>query len=104
VCLAQINREAEKLDGKPRLHQLRESGAIEQDADAVVLTWIGNGDGSPGKEAQLIIAKNRHGERDQLIRAVYFGHSCRFEERASGWTCGVATLADSLRECNEAEQ
>ena len=61
IALAQLNREAEK--GKPKLAHLRESGAIEQDADQV---WFlhspdaADKDDRPG-ETDLIIAKNRHG-------------------------------------------
>lgn len=39
LCLAQINREASKLSRKPTLSDLRESGAIEQDADVVVFVY-----------------------------------------------------------------
>lgn len=54
ICLSQLNREASET--QPRLHHLRESGAIEQDADIVIFPWI-----NPQKEFNLIIAKNRRG-------------------------------------------
>ncbi len=45
VLLAQLNRESEKRgDGKPKLSDLRDSGAIEQDADVVVLLHRPDGD------------------------------------------------------------
>lgn len=64
LCLAQLNREVEgRTSGKPRLSDLRDSGAIEQDADGVILLHrpsIGNGDN--GVEfLDCIVAKNRHG-------------------------------------------
>lgn len=73
VVLAQLNREAEK-DKKPKLHHLRESGAIEQDADMVMLLhrdWkIGILQNEQGEsteyEADLILAKTRNGETPEI--------------------------------------
>ena len=75
VVLAQLNRESEKLSNKkPQLHHLRESGAIEQDADLVVFLhrdWkVGiqeneNG-GSTEFEADLIVAKGRNIETPEI--------------------------------------
>lgn len=67
LCLAQLNREAEKsTDHRPKLSHLRESGAIEQDADVVLFVhreecFAPDDDDVRGK-AQLIVAKNRNGE------------------------------------------
>ena len=70
VVLAQLNREAEKTStGIPKLSHLRESGAIEQDADVVAFLHRERDEqkeASPslqekGLEAQLIIEKNRNG-------------------------------------------
>ena len=54
ICLSQLNREAS--ESQPQLHHLRESGAIEQDADIVIFPWI-----DPQNDFRLIIAKNRRG-------------------------------------------
>ena len=71
LCLAQMNREFEKRGGehkRPMLSDLRDSGSIEQDADAVIFHYIDenakNGAFAlPGTEyLDLIVAKNRHGE------------------------------------------
>jgi replicative DNA helicase len=71
VVLAQLNRVSEQLsDKKPKLHNLRESGSLEQDADGVVFLHRDfmsgikeNADGgSTEKEADIIIAKWRDGE------------------------------------------
>ena len=69
VVLAQLNRQAEQQGEKPKLSHLRESGAIEQDADIVALLHrdrdkqYEQGEGNDDKplKAELIIAKNRNG-------------------------------------------
>jgi replicative DNA helicase len=59
VLLSQINRDAAKSSGLPGLHHLRDSGSLEQDADAVlILHTEANGNDT---EYSIIIAKNRHG-------------------------------------------
>jgi len=67
LCLAQLNREAEKgTDHRPKLSHLRESGAIEQDADVVFFVHrdelFDPTDTDLRGKAQFIIAKNRNGE------------------------------------------
>lgn len=64
VILAQLNRDAEKREDKrPRLSDLRESGAIEQDADGVLLLYRPNYY-FPKENSydEVIVAKNRQGE------------------------------------------
>jgi len=56
LCLAQLNREAAK--GLPSLEHLRDSGAIEQDADNV---WLMHRDDRATSQTSLIIAKQRQG-------------------------------------------
>jgi len=73
VILAQLNREAAK-EKKPQLHHLRESGAIEQDADVVIFLhrdWKNgitqNEQGNSTEyEADLILAKTRNGETPEI--------------------------------------
>lgn len=64
LALSQLNRGVEGRDDKrPRMSDLRESGAIEQDADVVMLLHRPSAydpDDRPG-EADVIVAKNRHG-------------------------------------------
>ena len=73
IILAQLNRDVEKRTGKalgiPRLSDLRESGAIEQDADMVGLlhrsAYYATSDDereAAAGQAELILAKNRNGE------------------------------------------
>jgi replicative DNA helicase len=69
LCLAQLNRQAEaSRENKPRLSHLRESGAIEQDADVVMFIhreeYYQTNDEDRSKvagQAELIIAKQRNG-------------------------------------------
>lgn len=69
MCLAQLNRQAEaSKDNKPRLSHLRESGAIEQDADVVMFVhreeYYQTNDEDRQRvagQAELIIAKQRNG-------------------------------------------
>ena len=66
LALSQLNRAVENRDNpRPRLSDLRESGAIEQDADIVLMLWRPNKDGGPDKGADTVacvdIAKNRNG-------------------------------------------
>lgn len=69
VALSQLNREVDKReDPRPRLSDLRESGSLEQDADAVVFLFrrhLYNPKADP-TAAELILAKNRHGPTDSL--------------------------------------
>ena len=66
VCLSQLSRANEKRDDKrPQLSDLRESGAIEQDADIVMFLYRDdyyNEDSEKHNIAECIVAKNRHGE------------------------------------------
>ncbi|MBI2373268.1 MAG: DnaB-like helicase C-terminal domain-containing protein [Deltaproteobacteria bacterium] len=82
LALSQLNREVEsRAGGKPRLSDLRESGAIEQDANLVLL--IHRPDLSDPKAekdiAEIIVAKNRSG-RTGIAKARYVPSQTRFED------------------------
>jgi replicative DNA helicase len=82
----------ERKGGKPMLSDLRESGAIEQDADVVMFIHREDqGDGEGGGEprtstaipVQLIIAKQRNGPIGE-IDLIFLAEYTRFESRARG--------------------
>jgi replicative DNA helicase len=90
LCLAQLNRQAEATkDNRPRLSHLRESGAIEQDAD--VVTFIHREEYYHTREealdqdlvgkAELIIAKQRNGPTGE-IKLAWRQDYTRFEDLA----------------------
>ena len=70
LCLSQLSRANEKRDDKrPMLSDLRESGAIEQDADIVLFLYRDdyyNSDLEKRNVAECIVAKNRHGETGKV--------------------------------------
>lgn len=70
LCLSQLSRANEKREDKrPMLSDLRESGAIEQDADIVLFLYRDdyyNEDSEKHNIAECIIAKNRHGETGKV--------------------------------------
>ena len=70
ICLSQLSRANEKRDDKrPMLSDLRESGAIEQDADIGLFLYRDdyyNEDSEKRNIAECIVAKNRHGETGKV--------------------------------------
>lgn len=87
VALSQLNRASEvRADKRPQLADLRESGAIEQDADVVILlhrddVYRKKGDAATG-DADVIIAKNRNGPIN-TFKVTFSGSLSRFEDHAS---------------------
>lgn len=81
LCLHQLNRQSEtREDRRPRLADLRESGQIEQDADAVLLLHrpeYYDPNDQPGI-AEVIVAKNRNGPTG-TVRLMFRKACTRFE-------------------------
>jgi len=64
LCLAQLNRQVEQTKGRPVLSNLRESGAIEQDADVVMFLHrkpAASDEEMESSGVECIVAKNRNG-------------------------------------------
>ena len=83
LLLAQLNRAVEsRVSKRPRLSDLRESGAIEQDADSVLFIdrpAMRNPQDDP-REAKLYIEKNRRGGRGE-VALEFDGRTTSFKER-----------------------
>lgn len=87
IAISQLSRAVEqRADHRPQLSDLRESGAIEQDADVVVLLlreeYYNQTDENRGI-AEAIIAKQRNGPTG-TVELSFIGEYMRFENRARG--------------------
>ena len=84
ICLSQLSRAVEsRTDKRPILSDLRESGAIEQDADSVMFLYRDeyyNPDTEDKGLAECIVAKNRHGETG-TVKMQWFGSYQTFTDR-----------------------
>lgn len=85
VALSQLSRAPEqRSDHRPMLSDLRESGAIEQDADIVMFLYRDeyyHPDSDRKNIGEIIIAKNRHGETGS-VELVWLGEIQKFANKA----------------------
>ena len=83
IVMSQLNRKpTERKDNRPQLADLRDSGAIEQDADLVLLMHrddLAKGDDTGSGLTDLHIAKHRHGPTGRR-RLVFDGRHSRFRD------------------------
>jgi replicative DNA helicase len=83
ICVSQLNRAPDaRNDKRPMLSDLRESGAIEQDADLVLMIYRDdyyNPETSEDKGlAEVLVAKNRHGPTDR-VKLTFRGSYAKFD-------------------------
>jgi replicative DNA helicase len=87
VALAQLNRGLEqRADKRPMLSDLRESGALEQDADVVAFLYRDehyNPESTDRGTAEVLVAKHRAGPTG-IIRLAFLDHYTKFANMAKG--------------------
>ena len=102
VLVAQLNRGVEmRQDKRPTMADLRESGGIEQNANLVILPYrhaYYYEDANPN-EAELIIAKNRDGERGTLYVG-WEGNHQRFINHAREWNAPKKPVQQQADPCS----
>lgn len=103
LALSQLSRQAESSKEPPGLAHLRESGALEQDADVVIMLHrpkaAGEGEGqedeenwktsSQGEQVQVIVAKHRNGPTG-TVEMLFIKQYTSFHDLTQNWAGGEA--------------
>lgn len=86
IGLSQLSRAVEsRTDRRPQLSDLRESGAIEQDADVVIFLyrpWVYSQEEEDRGKAEIIVSKQRNGPTG-IVEATFIDRFARFENMSA---------------------
>jgi replicative DNA helicase len=86
IGLSQLSRAVEsRVDRRPQLSDLRESGAIEQDADVVIFLyrpWVYSQEDEDRGKAEIIVSKQRNGPTG-IVEATFIDRFARFENMSA---------------------
>jgi replicative DNA helicase len=87
LCAHQLNRANETENRRPQLSDLRDSGSLEQDADAVLMldapATRKRGGEIPADAIDVLISKQRNGERGGIVNLRMEPHFCRIVETSA---------------------
>ncbi|MGI9517282.1 MAG: DnaB-like helicase C-terminal domain-containing protein [Pirellulaceae bacterium] len=101
LCLSQLNRQADDKGNRPKMSQLRESGAIEQDADVVMFVHREEyylkhdpvAQAEVAGQAEIIVEKQRNGPTGPVYMS-WLAKYTRFEDRAPARHDELETVSD----------